>query len=73
MQQLPWRYRRTASMMNLMEKQPTDAALSARVANAIRAADEGDLQVAEQLFAALYSSCIDGKAPVVSQCARIDA
>lgn len=38
-----------------MEEQSTDAALGAQVAQAIRAADEGDSQAAEQLFAALYS------------------
>ena len=35
--------------------QPTDTALRARVADAIRAADSGDSRAAEQLFAALYS------------------
>lgn len=38
-----------------MEKQQPEAALSASVAQAIRAADEGDSLAAEQLFAALYS------------------
>ena len=35
--------------------QPTDTALRARVADAIRAADSGDSRAAEQLFATLYS------------------
>lgn len=35
--------------------QPTDTALRARVADAIRAADSGDSRAAEELFATLYS------------------
>ena len=37
------------------QEQPTDGALRARVADAIRAADAGDSRAAEQLFASLYS------------------